>query len=236
VIELGEHRLLYGDARDEESIKRLIGNDKIRTVLTDIPYGIDYVNSKSSFNQNIAKPRAIENDQVQSESEYIEFNEKWLKIIIPFLEKKNSVYIFNSDKMLFALREAMLRSGLYFSQLLVWIKNSAVMGRLNYLPMHELIAVGWYGTHLFRKSQDKSVLFCPKPSKSKLHPTMKPVPLLRRMILNSSDVGDVIYDPFGGSGSTLIACEHTKRKCLMVEIDKEYCQTIIERYNRLIRK
>lgn len=233
VIEIGQHRLLYSDARDEESVKRLISSDKIRIILTDIPYGIDYVRSKSGFKQNIAKPKEIENDQLQSESEYIEFNEKWLKAAIPFLEKKNSVYIFNSDKMVFALRQAMLNSGLHFSQLLVWVKNNAVLGRLNYLPMHELIAVGWYGTHLFKKSQDKSVLFCPKPNKSKLHPTMKPVSILRRLILNSSNVGDVIYDPFGGSGSLLIACEQTKRKCLMVEIDGEYCQTIIDRYNRL---
>ena len=236
VIRLGEHRLLFGDARDEESVKKLIENDKIRTILTDIPYGIDYVQSKSGFKQNIAKPKTIENDQAQSESEYIEFNEKWLKAVIPFLEKKNSVYIFNSDKMVFALKQAMQDSGIYFSQLLVWVKNNAVLGRLNYLPMHELIAVGWYGTHLFKKSQDRSVIFCPKPSKSKLHPTMKPVSILRRLILNSSNVGDVIYDPFGGSGSLLVACEQTKRKCLMVEIDAEYFQTIIDRYDRLPKR
>lgn len=80
---------------------------------------------------------------------------------------------------------------------------------------------------------DKSVTFYPKPSSSKLHPTMKPVGLLRRLILNSTKVGDTVYDPFGGSGSTLVACEHTKRKCIMVEMDPEYCETIVARWQKL---
>ena len=107
------------------------------------------------------------------------------------------------------------------------------MGRLDYLPQHELIAYGWAGTHEFRKAKDRSVLFHPKPTRSPLHPTMKPVGLLRRLVLNSSDVGGVVYDPFGGSGSVLIACEQTKRRCLTVELDPEYCRTIIARWERL---
>jgi DNA modification methylase len=98
---------------------------------------------------------------------------------------------------------------------------------------HELIATGWYGSHKFYKSKDKSVLFAPKPKKSSLHPTTKPVSLLRKVILNSTQINDIIYDPFAGSGSLLIACEQTKRKCLLVEIDLEYCQTIINTYNKL---
>lgn len=79
---------------------------------------------------------------------------------------------------------------------------------------------------------DKSILYYPKPNKSSLHPTQKPIGLLRRIILNSTEIGEVIYDCFGGSGSTMVACEQTKRKCVMVELDPEYCQTIINRFDK----
>ena len=230
IIELGPHRLLCGDSSDTNSVKKLIGEDKIDLVLTDPPYGIAYTESKAGFSQSLAKPKEIQNDHLQSEEEYIQFSEKWLKILIPFLNNKNTIYIFNSDKMIFALRQALINVGIYFSQLLIWIKSNAVVGRLDYLPQHELLVYSWYGRHAFKKSKDKSVLFCPKPSRSKLHPTQKPISLLRRLILNSSKVGDVVFDPFGGSGSTLIACHQTKRKCLMIEIDQEYCETIRRKY------
>lgn len=230
IIELGPHRLLCGDAGDIDNVKKLIGKDKIDLVLTDPPYGVAYVESKAGFTQNLANPKEIKNDHLQTENEYIAFNEKWLKILIPFLNNKNTIYIFNSDKMIFALRQAMISVGLYFSQLLIWVKSNAVIGRLDYLPQHELIAYAWHSRHSFKKSKDKSILFCPKPKRSKLHPTQKPISLLRRLILNSSKVGDVVFDPFGGSGGTLLACEQTKRKCLMIEIDPEYCATIIRKY------
>ncbi len=235
IINLGPHRLLFGDAHDRKDITKLIKNNKIRTILTDPPYSVNYVNSKIGFTQKLVKPKEIINDQIQSDKEYIDFTKKWLKNIIPFMEKKNSIYIFNSDKMIFALREAIVNTGLHFSQLLIWIKNHAIIGRLDYLPQHELIAYAWFGTHLFKKSKDKNILFYPKPNKSKLHPTMKPVPLLRKLILNSSNINDIIYDPFAGSGSLMVACEQTHRRAFMIEIDKEYCQTIIERYNRISR-
>lgn len=233
IIQLGNHRLLFDDARNIEKINELVGKDKINLILTDPPYGVDYVASKNGFKQNIAKPKDIANDQLQSEEKYIHFTSDWLSAIIPHLAKKNAIYIFNSDKMIFALKQAMKNVGVYFSQLLIWVKNNAVIGRLDYLPMHELIAYGWFGSHSFKKSKDKSILCCPKPNKSKNHPTSKPVSLLRRLILNSSSIGDIIYDGFGGSGSSLISAEMTNRKCLMVESDEEYCLSIIERFHKL---
>ncbi|MFH1749562.1 MAG: DNA methyltransferase [bacterium] len=146
--------------------------------------------------------------------------------------QKNSAYIFNSDKMIFALRQGMLDAGFKFSQLLIWVKSHAVIGRLNYLPAHELIAYGWFGTHEFKKSQDRSVLFYPKPNKSKLHPTMKPIPLLRNLLLNSSSIGDIVFDGFLGSGSTILAAEQVKRVCLGCEIDPKYCQIILKRVEK----
>jgi DNA modification methylase len=116
--------------------------------------------------------------------------------ITSHLERKNSFYIFNADKMVFALRDGMLKAGLKFAQLLIWVKTHAVIGRLDYAPQHELIAYGWFGTHEFVKGKDKSVLVYPKPNKSKMHPTTKPIPLIRHLILNSTRIGDVVYDAF----------------------------------------
>ncbi len=99
--------------------------------------------------------------------------------------------------------------------------------------MHELIAYGWFGTHKFYKAKDKSVLFCPKPQKSKWHATQKPISLIRRLILNSTQVGDIVYDPFLGSGTTLLACEQTHRKCIGIELDEGYFQVIVERWEKL---
>jgi site-specific DNA-methyltransferase (adenine-specific) len=229
---LGNHRLLCNDARNKDDIKKLIGKDKIDVIISDVPYGINLVESKNSFGQKLAKAKDIENDEFQSDEDYRKFTKEWLEAAIPHLEKKNSIYIFNCDKMIFPLREGMQDAGIYFSQLLIWIKSQAVIGRKDYLPMHELIAYGWHGTHNFHKGKDKSVLFVPKPSKSKLHPTMKPVSLIRRIILNSTKIGDVVFDSFGGSGTCLIACEQTKRKCLIIEIDPGYCETIIERFEK----
>lgn len=236
IIQLGVHRLLFGDACDVDKVKELIGDNRINLILTDPPYAVNYIASKAGFSQSLGKPKEIANDQLQSEEEYIKFTEDWLRAVLPYLTKKNSIYIFNSDKMIFALRQAIKNVGVYFSQLLIWIKSNAVIGRLDYLPAHELIVYCWFGTHSFKKSKDKSILFCPKPNKSKLHPTTKPVSLLRRLILNSTNINDIIYDPFGGSGSTLIAAEMTKRQCLMVETDEEYCTTIIKRYYELTNK
>lgn len=233
LFKLGDHLLLCGNAKDKNLMNKLIGSNRIKAIISDPPYSIDYVASKKGFKQKIAKPKDIIGDQFQSEDDYRKFTKDWLDCAIPHLEKKNSIYIFNCDKMVFALKQGMQDSGLYFSQLLIWIKSHAVVGRKDYLPQHELIAYGWKGTHEFKKGKDKSVLFAPKPNKSTLHPTMKPISLLRKIILNCTDINDFVYDPFGGSGSLLIASEQTKRRCLMAELDPEYCQTIMDRFEKL---
>jgi len=135
--------------------------------------------------------------------------------------------------MLIPLAEGLKSLNVQMSQLLIWIKNQPVISRKDYLLQHELIFVGWRNKHHFRKSKDKSVIFCPKPQKSQFHPTQKPVSLIRRLILNSTNKNEWVYDPFGGSGTTLIAAEQTKRRCLMIEIDPDYCRTIIQRYEKL---
>lgn len=232
IYELGNHRLAVGRATDKALVDKLVGDRKVRLVLSDVPYGVAYVESKRGLVKNMDH-KVIENDQTQTDEEYTAFTQSWLELITPHLTKKNAFYIFNSDKMLFALRDGMLASDVRFTQLLIWVKTQAVIGRMDYLFQHELIAYGWHGTHEFMKSKDKSVLVFPKPSKSKLHPTMKPVGLLRRLILNSSKVNEYVYDCFSGSGSLAIGCEQTKRKALLIELDLNYCQTIVDRWEKL---
>jgi DNA modification methylase len=232
---LGDHILACGDARDPHLIDRLTARVMLNAIITDPPYGVMAVESKAGI-APLKAHKAIANDDISSEPEYAAFTRDWLTPAVKHLSKKNSIYIFNADKMLFALKAGMDGVGIRFSQLVIWVKNHAIVGRKDYLPQHELIIFGWYGTHAFRRSKDKSVIFYPKPSKSPLHPTTKPVGLIRRLVLNSTSIGDVVYDPFGGSGTTLIACEETKRKCFMVEQDPEYCRTIIRRWEALTKR
>lgn len=229
ILQLGEHTLGCGSSTDNDFVKKVIGNNVISSINCDPPYGVAIVDS--SLNPTKHKPLA--NDHLQTDEEYAKFTQDWLEAVKPFLAKKNSAYLFNSDKMLFALRDGMVRSGFKFAQLLIWVKSQPVIGRLDYLPMHEVIAYGWFGTHKFHKAKDKSVLFCPKPQKSKYHATMKPVSLIRRLILNSTEVEDVVYDPFMGSGTTLLACQQTLRKCIGIELEPEYCQVIVDRWEKL---
>ncbi len=238
IIQLGRHRLLCGDSTDSEQVRKLIEKDKVKIILTDPPYGVDYVSSKKDFTKlGVGEgSRDIQNDQIQDNPTYEEFTRKWLQAVIPYLESYNTYYIFNSDLMFCPLRHAIEQSGMYYSQMIIWIKNNVVVGRKDYLMQHELIAYGWYGRHKMERSKAKSVLFHPKPSRSKLHPTMKPVGLLRKLIFNTSKNDTIVYDPFLGSGSTLIACEQIGRTCLGVEMDAKYCETIIARWEKLTNK
>jgi DNA modification methylase len=232
IWQLGEHRLAYGDSRDKNLIARLMAGNKINLVCCDIPYSTAAVESKQGF-KTLFKNKVIANDHLQTHEEYKKFNTEWLEAIIPYLASKNSAYIFNADKMLFSLRDALIGTGFKISQLLIWVKSQPVIGRLDYAPQHELILYSWHGTHKFRKSKDKSVLFYPRPTKNTWHPTTKPIGLIRRLILNSSSIGDTVYDGFVGSGTCLLACEQIKRRCFAVELDLEYCLTTIKRFELL---
>ena len=232
IFQLGEHWLLCGSSSDTDLVTKLIREHKIKAVICDPPYGVAVAESKEGF-RTLSKNKAIVNDQLQTDDEYQTFTKDWINAVTPHLERKNSYYIFNSDKMVFALREGMIEAGMKFAQLLIWVKTHAVIGRMDYAPQHELIAYGWFGVHEFVKSKDKSVLICPRPNKSSMHPTTKPLDLIRRLILNSTRIGDIVFDGFLGSGTTLLACEQTKRICIGVELDPEYCQTIIARFEKL---
>jgi DNA modification methylase len=232
IFRVGNHIIGCADARDVEFVDRVIGKAKIAAVIVDPPYAVNLVGAKMGFSK-LAMPKKILGDEITSESAYTQFTKDWIAPVIPHLAAKNSFYVFNSDLMIFALREGMERGGVHFSQLLLWLKNNAVIGRKDYLPQFELIGYGWHGKHAFRKSKDKSVLWYPKPNRSPWHPTTKPVGLIRRLILNSTGIGDVIYDSFCGSGTAAIAAEQTKRSSIVIERDEQYVQTILSRMENL---
>ncbi len=238
LIELGQHRLVCGDSSKPEDLRALfIGNELINTVMTDVPYGVGYVEGKKDFMEsvqgntgtsNLSKFKAIKNDGTIQD--YYAFSIGWLKPAIEYLAPTNTFYIFNGDAKAREFLNALHDTGYHFSQLIVWDKSQSVMGRKDFQPMHELIFYGWKGKHKYYGTKDKSILRCAKPTKNKLHPTMKPPVLLRRLLYHGTLLGDVVYEPFAGSGSTMIACEQLGRKCRMIEIEPEYCVTIIERY------
>jgi DNA modification methylase len=234
IFEVGGHIIGCGDSTDREFAKKVIGKNKIRTILCDPPYGVAYVENKKGFAKlGVKDEKIIAGDHLQSEEEYENFTKKYLGITIPYLEEHNAVYIFNADPMFPSLRSGMKQAGFYYSQMIIWLKNQPVMSRKDYLSQYELIAYGWFGKHKTERSKSKNVIYYPRPSKSKLHPTQKPIGLLRRIIPDSTKIGDIIYDPFLGSGSTAIASHHLGRKCIGIELDESYVEISIARLEKL---
>jgi DNA modification methylase len=240
IYKLGEHVIAQGDSTDPEFVSRVMSGVSVRAVVADPPYAVAYVENKDwvglrgpGMEGAVKGRKKIAGDQLQTEEEYSAWTERWIEPIKKHLADYNSYYIFNGDAMICALRDALKKQDGYHSQTLIWVKNSTVLGRKDYAPQHELIEYGWFGRHKFERGHGKTVLFCPKPTKAKLHPTMKPVELLRKLIANSTKTGEWVYDPFLGSGSTLIACEHLGRRCLGIELDEGYVRTAVARWEKL---
>lgn len=231
-IKLGEHLLIKGDCSDQTLLDKYVPSNTITAVITDPPYSIAYTQSKVGF-LNLANKTEIIGDEIRGENAYKDFTINWLKPLLPKLADKNSLYIFNCDKGVFALKQALDECDIHFGQLLIWVKSQPVLSRLDYLAQHEMIIYGWKRRHQFRKSKDKSVIFYPKPHKSAEHPTVKPLPIVRRLILNSTEIGETIFDGFLGSGTALLAAEQTKRKCIGFELEDVHVQTIINRFTKL---
>jgi len=231
LYQLGRHRLLCGDATKEEDMKRLLDGAKADLVLTDPPYNVDYGN-KNKFLNSFDNAKRIEvpikNDAIK---DYYGFNLSWLGNVKSHLAEYNAAYIFCASLTLKDFLNAFNDSNYYLSGVLVWVKNNIVLGRSDYHYRHELIIYGWFGKHKFYGDKDCSVWEANKPLKSELHPTMKPVELCERAIKNSSLEGGMVLDPFGGSGSTLIASEKNNRICYMMEIEPKYCDVIIKRFS-----
>lgn len=234
LYQLGRHRLLCGDCRDPANVERLFEGKTADQLLTDPPYGVDY-SEKNKFLNSIAfanrieKP--IENDSITN---YREFFASFLRII-PFSDY-NTVYIFLAGKHTLDLELACEDAGITWTTWLIWLKNNHVLGRMDYAPIHEPILYGWKNKHKFYGPFRTSVMSYDKPQSSDKHPTMKPVPLLSQLMQDGTEPNMVVYDPFLGSGSTLIAAEHSNRICYGIEIDPLYCQTIIDRWEKYAKQ
>ena len=228
---LGRHRLLCGDATKKEDVERLMDGKKADSLITDPPYGVDYSGKNEYLNKfdegnRIEKP--IDNDAITN---YQKFFSAFMGLAP--LAEYNTVYIFMSSKELHSLRLALDDCGYSWGDYLVWVKNNHVLGRKDYNAKHEFIVYGWKGKHKFYGGFSTTVLGFDRPLKNDLHPTMKPIPLLAKLINDGSHAKGKVYDPFGGSGSILIACEQLNRTCYMMEIDPAYCDVIVQRYINL---
>jgi DNA modification methylase len=231
---LGPHRLLCGDSTKKEDVELALNNTKVDLLLTDPPYGVDY-GTKNAFLNKFDKGNSLQddirNDELLNE-DFQAFCEKWITPIQ--FNEYNASYIFIASKTIHLLINALEKHGYYYPAHLVWVKNQQILGRADYSFKHEDIVYAWKGKHKFYSDKFPStILNFDKPRVSDLHPTMKPVEILTELIHNSSTEGMTVYDPFGGSGSTLIACQQTNRKCVMIEIMPKYVQTIINRWENL---
>lgn len=239
----GQHRLMCGDSTMIDQVEVLMDGEQAELLLTDPPYGVSYA-GKNTFlnlidkgNRNQTK---IENDHHAPN----EMNQFWcdvLKNAYSVLADKSSYYIFSpqgGDLMMMMM--SITSAGFQLKHMLIWVKNNHVLGRCDYNYRHEPILFGWKqdGTHEFYgNGQFKtSVWEINKPLKNDLHPTMKPVELCEEPILNSTKSNSVVIDLFGGSGTTLIACEKTNRKCAMMEISPQYCDVIVKRWEKFTGK
>lgn len=225
---LGRHRLMCGDATKKEDVERLMDGKKVDSLITDPPYGVDY-SSKNEFLNKFDKGNCVQkpitNDAI---TDYRQFFGAFLSLAP--LAEYNTAYIFMSGKELHSLRLALDDCGYSWGDYLVWVKNNHVLGRKDYNAKHEFIVYSWKGKHKFYGGFSTTVLEFDRPSKSDLHPTMKPIPLLAKLINDGSPSKGKVYDPFGGSGSTLIACEQLDRTCYMMELDEKYVDVIVDRY------
>ncbi|GLI57344.1 methyltransferase [Propionigenium maris DSM 9537] len=222
---LGKHKLLCGNSTNQQHVKTLMGNEKAQLVVTDPPYNVNYEGATK-------EKLTIKNDNM-SDSKFYEFLLNSYSRIYESLEDGGGIYVFHADTEGMNFRKAMMEAGFYFAQCCVWVKNSLVMGRQDYQWQHEPILVGWkpgkaHNWYLDRKQT--TVWRFDRPVRNDIHPTMKPLNLIAYPIRNSSRPGDIVIDFFGGSGSTLMACEETKRVCRTMELDPRYVDAIVKRY------
>ena len=225
---LGDHRLMCGDSTDLGDVNTLMGGEEADLVITDPPYNVNYEGSAGK----------IKNDNMAGEKFY-EFLLAAFKNMESVMAADASIYVFHADTEGLNFRRAFADAGFYLSGCCIWKKQSLVLGRSPYQWQHEPILFGWKkkGRHQWYTGRKESTIWeFDKPKKNKDHPTMKPIPLLAYPILNSSMTNAIVLDPFGGSGSTLIACEQTDRVCRTIELDEKFCDVIVKRYIEQVGK
>lgn len=233
MYQLGEHVLMCGDSTNADDVKKLMGGGYVVAdmVFTDPPYNVDYVGKTKDALK-------IENDHM-SDSAFREFLTQVFTNMRNHSAGGAPIYVCFASSMSYQFVGALLDAGWSFKQLIIWVKNAFVMGRSDYQQKHEPILYGWNPgeAHKWYGGRKQTTVWeVDRPTRNAEHPTMKPVQLVKIALQNSSQTGNTILDLFGGSGSTLIACEDTGRKCRMMELAPEYCDVIVERWEKLTGK
>ena len=220
---VGRHRLLCGDATRTEDVERLMDGKKANLIVTDPPYGVSFKSSDGL---------TIQNDSMKDEEFYI-FLLTAFQCMAEHLENGGSSYVFHADTEGLNFRKAFIDAGFHLAGVCIWVKNSLVLGRSDYQWQHEPVLFGWKkgGKHSWYSDRRQTTIWnYDKPKRNKNHPTSKPLDLLGYPICNSSQENAIVLDSFGGSGSTLMACEQLNRICHMMELDEKYASVILRRY------
>ncbi|SCK61231.1 DNA modification methylase [Variovorax sp. HW608] len=227
VWQLGPHRLLCGDATVAASYEALLDGEQVDMVFTDPPYNVNYANSAKDKMRG--KDRAILNDNLGDG-----FYDFLLAALTPTVAHcRGAIYVAMSSSELDTLQSAFRAAGGHWSTFIIWAKNTFTLGRADYQRQYEPILYGWPegGERHWCGDRDQGDVWqIKKPQKNDLHPTMKPVELVERALRNSSRLGNVVLDPFGGSGTTLIAAEKSGRVARLIELDPKYVDVIVRRW------
>lgn len=220
---LGRHRLICGDSTKPETYEVLMEGKKANLVLTDPPYNVNYKGSAGT----------IQNDNWSDGEAFYHFLLDAFTNMEKVMANDASIYVFHADTEGLNFRKAFSDAGFYLSGCCIWKKPSLVLGHSPYQWQHEPCLFGWKrnGKHQWYADRKQTTIWeFEKSKKNSEHPTMKPIPLLCYPIMNSSMSNTLVLDPFGGSGSTLIACEQTDRSCNTIELDPKFCDVIVNRY------
>jgi len=219
---LGRHRLVCGDSTKPDAFDVLMNGNKANLVITDPPYNVNYEGTAGK----------IKNDNMENDTFYQFLLDAFLNTESVMADDA-SIYVFHAETEGLNFRKAFADAGFYLSGTCIWKKQSLVLGRSPYHWQHEPVLYGWKkkGKHQWYTGRKETTVWeFDKPKKNGDHPTMKPIPLLAYPIMNSSMTGTIVLDPFGGSGSTLIACEQSDRSCYTIELDEKFCDVIVKRY------
>lgn len=220
---VGRHRLMCGDATVAEDIQKLMDGKKANLILTDPPYGVSFQS---------ADGLSIQNDSIKGE-EFYQFLLAAMQNMVSVLEPGGAAYVFHADTEGLNFRRAFVDAGLHLAGCCIWVKNSLVLGRSDYQWQHEPVLYGFLknGKHSWYSDRKQTTIWnFDKPKRNKNHPTSKPLDLLAYPIGNSTQANAIVLDTFGGSGSTLMACEQTNRICCTMELDEKYASVILRRY------
>ena len=229
---VGKHRLLCGDATKAENVERLMGDRKADMIFTDPPWNVNYGAEKAG-NPMGYKPRTIMNDSMSTE-EFKEFLLSAFSCMHAASKPGAMTYVVMSAQEWGNMMLTLAASGFHWSSTIIWNKDQLVLSRKDYHTKYEPIWYGWKTAqarlHPLKDRKQCDVWDIDRPKVSVEHPTMKPIELVARAVQNSSKKRDLILDLFGGSGSTMMACEQTGRVCYMMELDPKYASVILRRY------